>query len=520
MDIISEYVRNLIDIQNIQEVPSTSERVNPGQERAPIIESLLAYSNTIRFHMPGHRGGRGADPLGLSLLGQKAFNNDVTGVPTMDDLQEPQGCIRDAQDLAAALFGADQTFFVVNGTSGAIQAMVLGVFNDSDSIIIPRNIHKSILSAIILSGARPVFVLPAYDDYLGFALGVEETSLAQCLAVNPEAQKAKGVLLVNPTYYGTSQDLSTISSMVHGLNKILMVDEAHGPHFHFHPGLPKPALEAGADAVAQGAHKILGALTQASFLHVKGPGIEPARLKASFQCLTSTSASYLLLASLDAARRQMALNGTKLMDYAITMANGLREEINKIPGLYSFGHEITEKPGVDALDPTKVTITVRELGITGYQAETYLRNEKGIQVEMSDLYNILVIVSYGNSPEDVSALVEGLASLTKAVDSGKLPKRLLAAQKSIPVLPSVPTMAMTPRNASQSNWDRVLLSEAAGRISAEVVTCYPPGIPILYPGEVISQDTIDYLIIIRRLAFGISGPEDRTLTTLRVVKEM
>lgn len=520
MDTTLEYVRNLIGIQNVQNATGFLGEESLGHQRAPIVEALLAYEDTIRFHMPGHRGGKGADPLGLSLIGQKAFANDVTGVPTMDDLQEPHGCIKEAQDLAANLFGADLTYFVVNGTSGAIQSMVLAALNDGDSIIIPRNIHKSILSAIILAGARPVFVLPAYDDYLGFALGVEETALAQCLSSNPEAQKAKAVLLVNPTYYGTSQDLSSISSLVHSHNKVLLVDEAHGPHFHFHPGLPKPALKSGADAAAQGAHKIIGALTQASFLHVKGSRLDPARLKASFQYLTSTSASYLLLASLDAARRQMALHGTELIDYAINLANALREEVNKIPGLYSFGNEITEKPGVSALDPTKVTITVRELGITGYQAETYLRHEKGIQVEMSDLYNVLVIVSYGNSPKDVSALLEGLQSLAKAVEHGQIPRKLLAAQKSIPGLPPAPKMALTPRKAAQSHWGRILLGESVGRISAEVVTCYPPGIPILYPGEVISQDVVDYLSIIRCLAFGISGPEDRTLTTLRVVNEM
>ena len=462
----------------------------------------------------------GTDPLGLSLIGDKAYACDVTGVPTMDDLQEPHGCIKEAQELAAALFGADQTYFVVNGTSGAIQTMVLATLNDGDSIVIPRNIHKSILSAIILTGAYPAFVLPTYDEYLGFAFGVEKSALSNCLQNNPVARNAKAVLLVNPTYYGTSQNLSSISAIVHNQGKLLLVDEAHGPHFHFHPALPQPALKSGADAVAQGAHKIIGALTQASLLHIKGSAIDTARIKASFQYLTSTSASYLLLASLDTARRQMALSGHGLMGYAIGLANILREEVNKIPGLYSFGQEILEKPGVDALDPTKVTITVRELGITGYQAETYLRNQCGIQVEMSDLYNVLVIVSFGNSLKDIYTLIEALKSLCHAAETRQLPKKLAAAQQSIPGLPPVPEMAMTPRKAVQAHWNRVPLGESLGRISAEVVTCYPPGIPILYPGEIISQETIEYLDVIRRLAFGISGPEDRTLTTLRVVNQM
>lgn len=520
MNIIPEYGLGAAKTPNAGQARQAFQSQNLAQQRVPIIESLFAYADTVRFHMPGHRGGKGADPLGISLLGHKAFSSDVTGVPAMDELHEPHGCIKEAQSLAAELFGADQTYFMVNGTSGAIHTMVLAALNDGDFIVIPRNIHKSILSAIILAGAHPAFVLPAYDEYLGFALGVEERTLNQCLSSNPGAQKAKAVLLVNPTYYGTSQNLSSICSAVHNQGKLLLVDEAHGPHFHFHEDLPEPALRAGADTVAQGAHKIIGALTQASFLHIQGPNIDRARIKASFQYLTSTSASYLLLASLDAARRQMALHGPDLIDRAINLANMLREEVNRIPELYCFGQEIARQPGVDALDPTKVTITVKELGITGYQAETYLRDQMGIQVEMSDLYNILVIVSFGNTTEDISALLEGLRSLRLAVQTGQIPMRLLEAQKSIPNLPPIPEMALAPRKAVQGNWARVPLNESLGHVSAEVVTCYPPGIPILFPGEVITQETVDYLSIIRRLAFGISGPEDRTLTTLRVVESM
>ncbi len=489
------------------------------QTKTPIIDALSAYRDTVRFHMPGHRGGKSADPDVLSVIGQQAFSHDVTGVPGMDDLHEPTGCIKEAQDLAASLFGADKTYFVVNGTSGAIQTMTLAVINDGDSIIIPRNIHKSVLSALILSGAKPVFLLPSYDPYLGFALGVEENSLSETLTKDPDAQKAKAVFMVNPTYYGTSQDLTSVSELIHSLGKTLLVDEAHGPHFRFHPELPKPALESGADAVSQGAHKMIGALTQASFLHIKEGRIDPARLKASFQYLASTSPSYLLMASLDSARKQMALYGTQLLDHALGLADDLRREVNNIPGLYCFGKEITKNAAVEEFDPTKVTITVRELGITGYQAEKYLRHEKGIQVEMSDLYNVLVIVSYANTSEDVSLLVRALRDLVQAVANGSLPKNLLACQKSIPSLPGIPKMALVPRAAVQRPWERALLDSSVGRISAEVVTCYPPGIPILYPGEVISQETVEYLHVIRHLAFGISGPEDRTLTTLRVVKD-
>jgi arginine decarboxylase len=496
---------------------SVSTHNNPRQDRAPIIEALRQSSDITRFHMPGHRGGPGADPMVISRLGLKAFANDTTGIPGMDDLHSPHGCIEEAQMLAAEAFGADSTFFSVNGTSSAIQTMVLSVLNYRDKIIIPRNIHKSILSAIILSGARPIFVNPTYDSYLGFALGVEEKSITQALSNNPDA---KAVLLVNPTYYGTSIDLTNMADAVHEQGKTLLVDEAHGPHFKFHPKMPKPSLEAGADLSAQGAHKILGALTQASMLHVKGPRVDRARLRASFQYLATTSPSYLLLASLDACRRNMALNGYELVDYAIDLAGHLRDSVNEISGLYAFGNEALGRPGATDLDPTKVTITVRELGITGYQAEKYLRERFNIQVEMSDLYNVLIIVSFGNTLTDVSRLLKGLKSLTDAVSSGELTKDLLVTQQFIPELPPLPAMALLPRDAVESPWERVTLEEAVGRISSEVVTVYPPGIPILYPGEIIGPDTISYLQMVRALAFGISGPADLTLNTLRVVKRV
>jgi arginine/lysine/ornithine decarboxylase len=490
---------------------------NPLQERAPIIEALKDYMGVTRFHMPGHRGGIGVDPIAIGQLGLKTYQCDVTGVLGMDDLHEPHGCIREAQELAAEVFGADQTYFSVGGTSGAVKAMVLATLNDGETLIIPRNIHKSILAAIVLSGAKPAFVRPSYDEYLGLTEGVELRSLEECVEANPNA---KAALLVNPTYYGTAVDLTPTASFLHERGITLLVDEAHGPHFRFHKKLPVPALDSGADIVAQGAHKIIGALTQASFLHVKGARVDRARLKAMFQFLSSTSPSYLLLASLDAARRHMAMFGTDLIDYAINQANYLRYAVNQIPGLYSFGEESVGKPGAESLDPTKVTITVRELGISGYQAEKYLRRKHDIQVEMSDLYNVLIIVSYGNTTNDVEKLLSGLRDLVEAVEHGDLVQDLLANQKSIPDLPAFPEMALTPRRAVMSPWQRVSLAQARNRVSAEVVTCYPPGIPIVYPGEVITDETVAYLSVVKDLAFGISGPEDRTLETLRVVKDV
>ena len=494
------------------------ERENPAhelvsQQHAPILEALAGYQNVTRFHMPGHRGGEGAEDPVLSLLGRKAFVNDVTGVPGMDDLHEPAGAIEKAQALAAKAFGADHTFFSVGGTSGAIHAMIMAVCGDGDGIIIPRNVHKSVLGGLIMSGAKPLFIQPLYDSYLGFALGVDERAVAKCLQEHPDC---RGALLVNPTYYGVSVDLSPVASSLHQRGKVLLVDEAHGPHFRFHPKLPEPALDQGADAAAQGAHKMLGAFTQASYLHTKGNLLDVKRLKSMFRHLTTTSPSYLLLASLDAARRHMVLQGKDLLQRALDLAEYLRGEINQIPDLYAFGEEILGKPGAHGLDPTKLTVTVRELGITGYQAERFLRRERNIQVEMSDLYNLLVIVSFGNTEKDATSLVDALKDLSLRARKGGIPKHKTI---DLPQLPPAPPMAMTPRQAATSPSLRVPTGLSKGRISAEVVTCYPPGIPILFPGEIISPETLSYLQVMKRLAFGISGPEDISLETLRVVKE-
>ncbi len=486
------------------------------QSRLPILEALARYQGATRFHMPGHRGGTGADPLGVSFLGLNLYRNDVTGVPGMDDLHEPQGAILEAQELAAQAFGADQTFFSVNGTSGAIHTMVLASLNRDDLLIIPRNIHKAVLAAVILAGAKPAFVMPAFDRFLGFALGVTAESMQACIKANPDA---KAALLVNPTYYGTAVDLGQIAGLLHENSMALLVDEAHGPHFRFHPALPEPALDSGADAVAQGAHKIVGALTQSSLLHIKGDLIDKARLKASFQYLTTTSPSYILMASLDLARRQMALHGKDLLDYALHLSRYLRDSVNDIPGLYAFGDEALGRPGAEKLDPTKVTITVRELGITGFQAETYLRSRFGVQVEMADLYNVLVIVSYGNTSDDVGRLLTGLRSMVVAASAGEIPKTLLSAHLHLPELPKQPLMAMSPREAAERPWEKVPLAQCRDRISSEVVTVYPPGIPILFPGEAVGGETLDYLDIVKGLSLGVSGPEDRTLSALRVVKE-
>lgn len=485
------------------------------QTRTPLVTALKEYSGTIRFHMPGHRGSDLAPPELVELIGKAAIAADVTGVPGLDDLHQPTGVLREAQALLAQAFGASESHFIVNGTSGAVHAMVLSCVRPGRRLLIPRNIHKSILSGIILSGATPAFCTPEYDEYLGIAMGVPPEHLEACLRRYDDID---AVLLVNPTYYGVTTDLARICQAAHSSGATMLVDEAHGPHFRFHQAFPAPALECGADMCAHGMHKILGSLTQSSILHIRGERVERWRVRAALRVIQSTSPSYLLMASLDAARKQMVTNGKGLLERALQMARTLRNEVNEIQGLVCFGREILGRPGVTDLDETKVTVTVKELGITGYQAEDYLRRKFNIQAEMSDLFNVLFIVSFANTEQDIKRLIEALKALAReAKGMSSKQVRGILKQASTIVLPPEPEFRMSPREAFFAQTERVPLEKAVGRISAETVTCYPPGIPILYPGEVISPTEADYLRMVRATSLRVSGPEDTQLRWLRVV---
>lgn len=487
------------------------------QDRVPVVEALLAYSGTVRFHMPGHRGSRFAPPDLVELLGDSAILADVTGVPGLDDLQQPSGILQAAQELAARAFGASYSFFVVNGTTGAVQAMILAALRPGEQLLVPRNIHKSILSGIVLAGAVPVFCMPEYDEYLGIAMGVSLQTVQQKLHSHPAT---KAVIMVYPTYYGVTTDLMSISSIVHHAGALLLVDEAHGPHFRFHPSFPIPALDCGSDMSAQGIHKVLGSMTQASLLQVKGERVPIWRVTAALRLLQTTSPSYLLLASLDAARKQAFLEGHSMLEKALHLARTLRSEINEIGGFLCFGREILGRPGVTDLDETKLTVTVKELGITGYQAESYLRAKFNVQAEMSDLFNIVFLVSWANTEEQARQLLSALRCLrddAKSISDKRT--RTLLRRASALALPPEPTIAMSPRNAFFAPSEKVPLEDTVGRICAETVTCYPPGIPILCPGEVISSSAVEYLKMVRVTELRVSGPEDPQLRCLRVVAE-
>jgi len=465
--------------------------------------------------MPGHKGGGMAGNALADFLGKTVFAADVTNVPGMDDLHQTYGVIKEAQEIAATTFGADYTYFLINGSSCGLQAMVMTVCNPRDSILVPRNMHRSILSGIILSGAVPVFFRPEYHREYNIPLGVTAESINRCLDRHPGV---KAVMLVNPTYHGITSDISSIARIVHDRGIPLLVDEAHGPHLYFHRELPPTAMDCGADAVVQGTHKILSAFTQASMLHLKGRLINRQRLEATLRLLQSTSTSYLLLASLDAARAQMSTQGRELVQHALELAGYIRSECNKIRGLSSFGVEIIGKSGVSGLDPCKVTISVKNLEVTGLWVEQWLRANRNIQVEMSDVFNILLIVTSGNCQQEAIYLLQALREMSEMPDKNCSGTAWQSNLTDFNLLPDIPELLVSPREAFGSPVNVLPLENTVGRISTEIISCYPPGVPVICPGERITREVIEYLLTMRDLGIHFQGCADPALNTVRVME--
>lgn len=480
------------------------------QNETPLFDALREYvaRDTIPFHVPGHKKGHGVDAEFKRFMGENPFNIDVTVFKLVDSLHHPTGAIKEAQALAADAYGADASFYSMHGTSGAIQAMIMSVVGEGDTIIVPRNVHKSVTAGIILSGAVPVYMQPELDKNLGIANGVLPETVAQTLRENPHA---KAVLIINPTYYGVSTDLAAIVDIVHEYDIPLIVDEAHGPHLKFHDRLPLSAMEAGADLCTQSTHKIIGAMTQASLLHVRTKYVDVARVQAIMNLLQTTSPSYPIMASLDCARRQIALAGEGLLSYALELADYVRGEINKIPGFYCFGDELLGQPGVFSLDPTKITITCRDLGITGFDLDMILSNKYHIQMELSDLYSVLIVGSFGDTKENMDKLLEALREISKEyMDEANRKADFID-------IPPIPKQVMIPREAFNGEKVSVPLEESVGEVSGEFLMAYPPGIPVLCPGEVITEEIVTYVDDLKKTGLYVQGTEDPKVENILVL---
>ena len=480
---------------------------------APIAEAMQAYARAgaLAFHTPGHKQGLGAHELLRRLITPEGLREEVSLMEELDDLGSPTGCIREAEQLAAELYGADAAYFMINGTTGAIHTMLMAALAPGDVVLVPRNAHRSIIGGLVLCGARPVYIQPEVDERLGIAMGIAPATVRQALADHPEA---RAVVLVYPTYYGVTVDIAAIAELVHaaGPEKLLLVDEAHGPHLPFSDSLPVEALAAGADMAATSTHKLLGSLTQTSMLLARADRVSLERVQQAAALLQSTSPNQLLLASLDIARLQMQEQGRELVGRAVELADDLRCRINEIDGLWSPDGSYMDRPGASGLDVTKVTVNVRGLGLSGAEAEHILRYEYLIECELSDAYNVLFIISYADTARQTERL------LTVLQDMAKRYRRTAAEPLSV-VMPPLPDTVLTPREAYYAATEKVPFAAAAGRVAAEQIMFYPPGIPLIVPGDRITQGQLDYIREQQAIGLNVVGPADTGLDTIRVTRD-
>jgi lysine decarboxylase len=487
-------------------------------ERAPLFDMLREYARggIYGFHTPGHKCGHFADAELVSLVGPNGLAHDLPSMTATDNTFHPTGCVRDAQRLAAELVGARETFFLSAGSTLGVATALVASVPPGATVALPRNIHRSVVAGLVLCGGRPRFIAHDVLAECG-ALGVTAEALAAALDAPPQPA---AVLLTRPSYYGLARDLDDAVAVCRQRRVPLIVDEAHGAHFHFlSSGGPAPALAAGADLVVQSWHKTLGSLVGSAMLHVGRESIvEPERIRDALNFLQTTSPSNLLLASLDLVRRRMAREGRELFADAVAGAQRLEERIDALPGLRVFRPAGNPRLAGHRRDPMRLVVNVAETGWTGYDVELLLRKEFQIEDEMSDWLNVVYILSPQDDPAATDRLLAGLKAVSDSPRTGSGTTRLAADELVALHQPAIPPLAMLPRDAALAAKKTISLAAAAGQICAEMVMFYPPGIPLLMPGESITAETID---VCRRLLAAGAHPyaSDPMLETVRVVKD-
>lgn len=476
------------------------------QSNAPIHEALVEFGKkrVVPFDVPGHKRGRGNPEL-TAFLGEKCVGIDVNSMKPLDNLCHPVSVIRDAETLAADAFGAAHAFLMVGGTTSAVQAMVLSSVKRGEKIILPRNVHRSVMGALVLCGAVPVYVDPLCDTRLGIPLGMCLSDVERVMKANPDA---KAILVNNPTYYGICSDLRSIVALAHKNNMLCLADEAHGTHFYFGENMPVSAMAAGADMAAVSMHKSGGSLTQSSFL-LAGPNMSEGHVRQIINLTQTTSGSYLLLSSLDISRRNLALRGKEVFGRVTKMAQYARDEINTIGGYYAFSKELINGESVFDFDVTKLSVNTLNIGLAGIEVYNLLRDEYDIQIEFGDLGNFLAYISIGDRPREIERLVSALSEIRRRY--GKSVTGMIH-QEYIE-----PTVEATPQEAFYAQKKSLPIEQTEGMVCSEFVMCYPPGIPILAPGELITSDILDYIRYAKEKGCSLTGPEDADICRLNVL---
>lgn len=455
------------------------------QRQTPFFTKLKEYgqSGVTPLDVPGHKLGRIKNDL-LDFTGANMFILDSNAPLGLDQLAKPVGIIKDAEKLAAQAFHADHAYFLVNGTSVGIMSMIMSACRASEEIILPRNVHKSIINGLILSGATPVFVHPDIDSDLGIANGVQFEAVKKAIETHPNA---KAVFVINPTYFGFTSDLKRIVDLAHQHDMQVICDEAHGTQFYFSDSLPISAMDAGADMSTTSVHKTGGSLTQSSMILTKDSRVDHVRLRTTINMLQSTSPSSLLIASLDVARKTLYFEGEERIKKLVHMAQKAREQIRGIPGITVIDKKYVMARGGISFDETKLVIKVSDLGITGFEAYKELRRKFNIQLELAETHLILAILSMGTTKDDLDHLTFALKDLSR---------RYYKIRKTLPKIKfnyQFPASYSRPRDAYHAPKLQVKLEDSANEISGEMIMIYPPGIPMVIPGEIISEEVLEDL---------------------------
>jgi arginine/lysine/ornithine decarboxylase len=483
------------------------------QNDCPILDGLADYHQADRlgFTPPGHKQLRGVDPRVLDIVGPDVFRADVLATSGLDDRTTSHGYLQQAERLMAEAVGAKQAFFSTCGSSLSVKSALIAVAAPGDSLLIGRDAHKSVVSGFVLAGVEPVWLAPVYDRGLHLAHPPSPEAVERAWEKHPDAA---GLLITSPTPYGTCADLAKIVQLCHARGKPVIVDEAWGAHLPFHDRLPTWAMDAGADVCVVSIHKMGGGLEQGSVFHLQGDLVDPARLMECSDLLSTTSPNVLLYAAMDGWRRQMVQHGHDLLESALELATSARERIERLPGLHVLEKEFLAVEASSELDPLQTVVDLQDLGIAGYDAADWLREQERIDVGLSDHRRIGIQFSYADTPETAERLLLALAHLVEAAPGlPKAPRVDLPDPAAFDVEP-----AMLPREAFFAAAEMVPAGEAEGRVAVEQVTPYPPGIPALLPGERISAEILHYLRTGVDAGMVVPDAADPTLRTLKVVR--
>lgn len=484
--------------------------MNKDQTKRPLFDELVKYSNqsTVPFDVPGHKQGLGIHNDFKQVAGEQIFKMDVNSSKQLDLLSNPTGVIKEAEELAADCFGADNAYFMVNGSTAGIQNMILSAVRRDEKIILPRNVHKSTINALVLSGATPVYIKPYTDEIHGVSMGVSFEDVKEVL---DEHSDATALFLLSPTYFGVTSDLKKIIDYAHSLYIPVIVDESHGSHFGFHEDLPMNAMRLGADMSTISMHKTGGSLTQSSILLHNDGLIPKERVRSVINLSQTSSASYLLLASLDIARYNLVNHVD--FNHMIELSHYARNQVNQIEGLFCMDSSLENEDSIYEVDPTKLVINVSKLGITGFKVYDLLKEQFNIQLELGETNVVLAIISVGDTKENIDKLIDAL----KTISQSPIHKEIQTIHYKI----NLPEVVHTPREAFFADTEMLPIEECIDRISGDSIMIYPPGIPLIVPGEVFSKEILDDYIFFNQqgnVVVGSSNIEGKIL--LKVIKEV